>query len=79
MLLRLLILALVLWIIVAALRAYFKAGHSRLSKRRDPHSLEGEDMVLDPQCQSYIPKGDALFQNGNYFCSQKCAALHLNR
>ncbi len=36
-------------------------------------------MVLDPQCQSYIPKGEAFFQKGNYFCSQKCALLHLGR
>jgi len=40
---------------------------------------EGEDMVFDPQCQSYIPKSGALEQSGKYFCSQECARLYLSR
>lgn len=40
---------------------------------------EPEDMVLDPQCQSYLPKGSALLRNGHYFCSEKCARLFLSR
>lgn len=79
MILRLIILAVVLWIVVRALRAYLRAGKSTLSKHRDPRSLQGEDMVLDPQCQSYVPKGNALVHDGKYFCSQKCAALHSSR
>lgn len=36
-------------------------------------------MVLDPQCQSYLPKGSALFRSGYYFCSEQCARLYLVR
>ncbi len=43
------------------------------------HSTEAEEMVLDPQCQSYLPKGDAIFRGGHYFCSEDCAKLYLSR
>jgi YHS domain-containing protein len=36
-------------------------------------------MVLDPQCHSYVPKSDAVFRSGQYFCSQECARLYLAR
>jgi hypothetical protein len=34
---------------------------------------EPEEMVLDPQCQSYIPKCSAIFQRGHYICSEHSA------
>ena len=40
---------------------------------------EGEEMVLDPQCQSYVPKSNAVSASGRYFCSQECAQLYLSR
>lgn len=43
------------------------------------HSTEAEEMVLDPQCQSYLPKGDAIFRGDHYFCSEECAKLYLSR
>jgi YHS domain-containing protein len=36
-------------------------------------------MILDPQCQTYVPKRDAILQAGNYFCSRECAKLFLSR
>jgi YHS domain-containing protein len=36
-------------------------------------------MVLDPQCQSYITKSNAVAVAGRYFCSQECAQLYLGR
>ena len=39
-------------------------------------SREGEQMVEDPQCGTFIPIGDAVSANINgqqrYFCSKKC-------
>ena len=46
---------------------------------RTQSNLDGEEMVLDPQCHSYIPKSDAITQSGRYFCSQECARLYLTR
>ncbi len=40
---------------------------------------EGDKMVLDPQCKSYLPKGDAIQRKGEYFCSEECARLYLSR
>jgi Prokaryotic metallothionein len=77
-LLRLLVFVVLAWIVIAALRAYFIA---RKGTARNPNfaGSNGEEMVLDPQCQSYVPKSEALLRQGNYFCSEKCAALHLTR
>jgi YHS domain-containing protein len=38
-----------------------------------------DEMVFDPQCQTYLPKGEAIRQDGNYFCSRECAKLFLSR
>lgn len=35
-------------------------------------------MVLDPQCQIYLPKADAIARKGHYFCSEECARLYLS-
>jgi hypothetical protein len=48
-------------------------GHS------DVQGKKAEDMILDPQCQSYLPKGDAILRGGHYFCSEECARLYLSR
>jgi hypothetical protein len=76
--LRLLVFVVLAWIVITALRAYFIA---RKGSARNPNFArpKGEEMVLDPQCRSYVPKSEALLREGNYFCSEKCAALHLTR
>jgi hypothetical protein len=38
-----------------------------------------DEMVFDPQCQTYLPKGESIRQGGNYFCSRECAKLFLSR
>ncbi len=42
-------------------------------KTRD---LQGEDMVRDPSCNTYIPKDNALSAKAggevHYFCSEEC-------
>jgi len=57
-----------------------------LSRRKRSRQLrtneqlkEAEEMVLDPQCKSYLPKGDAISRGGHYFCSEECAKLYLSR
>jgi hypothetical protein len=77
-LLRLLVFVVLAWILIAALRAYF-IGRKGSARKANFATSKGEEMVFDPQCQSYVPKSQALFQKGNYFCSEKCAALHLTR
>jgi YHS domain-containing protein len=44
---------------------------------------EPEELVQDPNCQTYIPKTSAVKKriSGNvlYFCSQKCMKRYLKR
>ena len=77
MLLRLLFIVLIVYIAVFAIKAFL--AKARSTKRTRPTAPEGEEMVLDPQCQTYLPKGDAIMQGDNYFCSQECAKLFLSR
>lgn len=56
--------------------AWRKRQQSLDSQRRDG---EPEEMVLDPQCQSYLPKGSAILRSGHYFCSEECARRFLSR
>ena len=58
----------------------FLAGQRRQRNLRNRDgSREAYDMVLDPECKSYLPKGEAIQQNGQYFCSEECARLYLSR
>lgn len=77
MLLRLLILFLLAYIFYTVLKAYWLLRKTRNSHFVDPRTVD--DMVLDPQCQTYLPKNEAISQQGNYFCSRECARLFLLR
>jgi hypothetical protein len=79
LLLRLLLFFCIAYIFYAVLKAYWLArkAHHRNSRFVDPR--KGDDMVLDPQCQTYVPKNEAIAQEGNYFCSRECARLFLSR
>jgi len=46
------------------------------AKPANPAQL-GEQMVLDPQCQTYVPKSDAVIRQGKFFCSEECAQRYL--
>ncbi len=56
------------------LRSAFKAYHEEYNA---PAQLKGEEMVLDPECHTYVIKERALtrrFQGKLYsFCSEACA------
>ena len=47
--------------------------------RAQGSSKGAEEMVLDPQCRSYLPKGDAISRSGHYFCSEECARVYLEK
>jgi len=78
LLLRFLFFLLLGYLIVSALKAYL-IGRKAGSPRRNRTAADGEEMVLDPQCQSYVPKREAIQQGENYFCSRECAKLFLSR
>ncbi len=42
-------------------------------KGRSTDPSQGESMVLDPHCKSYVPRNEAYQSHGHYFCSEECA------
>lgn len=71
-LLRLLFLCVVIYIVYSALKPLLRGGN----KPVDPEQL-GEQMVLDPQCQTYVPESQAVARHGKFFCSEECAQRYL--
>jgi YHS domain-containing protein len=57
-------------VVRSAVRAYHKEDHQR-------SRLMGEEMVQDPRCRMYVPKGRAVTRRVNgklcHFCSEACA------
>jgi hypothetical protein len=76
-LLRLLFFLLLAYIVLLVVRAYLAGGKTR--RNRAASIDKGEEMVLDPQCLSYVPKKEAVFKNDRYFCSEECAQRYLTR
>jgi len=74
LLFRLIILVVLIFLLLSLLKLYL--ARTRGAPRRPP-PIEGEDMALDPQCQSYVPKREAIEAGGNYFCSRECAERFL--
>jgi len=77
-LLRLILILVICYIAISALKSLRRGGKSKLSTRQKS-SVEAEEMVFDPQCRSYVPKSEALIMSGQYFCSQECARIYLSR
>ena len=71
-LLRIVVLFVVIYIVYSALKPLLR-GSQKLAQ---PEQL-GEQMVLDPQCQTYVPKSQAVNRQGKYFCSEECAQRYL--
>ncbi len=70
MILKFLILGLLVYLFIVL----FYSSLKRKGSNRDPS--EGDSMVLDPHCKSYVPKNDAYRSAGHYFCSEECARAH---
>jgi len=79
LLLRLLLFCLFLCLLYLAIKAYRLGQKNDKRRERFPDASAGDEMVLDPQCQTYVPKGEAFWQQGKYFCSRECARLFLSR
>lgn len=72
--LRLLFFVLLVFVLLLLIKSYLV--RSRGGSRR-PAPDDGEEMAMDPQCQSYVPKREAIEAGGNYFCSRECAERFL--
>ena len=70
---KLILLILCGFVIYSMISGLLRPGKPKRPKNR---SDEGEVMVEDPQCGTYLPLGDAIKANihgrQHYFCSKKC-------
>ena len=73
-----LIIAVVILYLIHRLVKTFRLPSGKKSEKfpRRPAPIEGEDMVKDPYCNTYIPLSDAYKASINgetlYFCSKEC-------
>jgi hypothetical protein len=78
LLLRIFLLVVLFYLFLVLLRS-FLSWRKRGAGSGGRGSSAAEEMVQDPQCLSYVPKGEAVLRGGNYFCSERCATLFLSR
>ena len=78
---------LILWLIVGFLvYTVFQIIKQALLKPPAPppeKTSRGEEMVLDPECGTYVPRNDAIKAQvkgaAHYFCSTDCRDKHQKR
>lgn len=58
-------------------KIYFAARRPKRPTAGRNGATRAEEMVLDPQCKSYLPKSEAMLRGDQYFCSERCASLYL--
>jgi len=64
------------------LRSLFHAARQRESDHAE-RPRHGEEMVLDPECGTHIPRSDALSAQvagtSRFFCSRECRDAYLRK
>jgi hypothetical protein len=75
---RFILFLLIAYVIYSLLKSYVVSRKIK-SGRPQQHAGDEEEMVFDPQCQSYLPKKDAIARGDKFFCSEECAKLYLSR
>jgi uncharacterized protein len=74
--LRLLLLAIIIYFGYRLFKGYFLQIPKKGTDISTARSRRGEEMVLDPQCGTYVPRSDALEGHTDgkkyYFCSKEC-------
>jgi uncharacterized protein len=73
---RLLLLAIIIYLGYRLFKGYFLQIPKKGTDISTARSRRGEEMVLDPQCGTYVPRGDALEGTiggqKQFFCSKEC-------
>jgi len=79
---RILIYIILIFLLYRIIMAFLYPKKAPMQQKGKPVP-QGDEMVLDPVCQSYYPKTEALrVRNGNeiiYFCSEECREIFLNK
>ena len=74
---RLFIFLVLAYLVFIIIKVLFSSNRTTLLKRNRKPLDKGEELVLCLQCQSYVPKAEAVSSRGNYFCREECARLFM--
>ena len=76
---RIFLLFILAYLVFLLIKVCFSSSSKKPLRRPQELLDKGEEMVLDPQCQSYHPRNGAIFSHGYYFCSEECARVFVGR
>ena len=66
-----------IFVVYYAIKTVFRAAISAAGKDRRDRQLPGDEMVLDPECRTYVVKHRAVIRRIGgkrcFFCSEACA------
>ncbi len=79
MALRFLVLFILAYLVFLLIKVFFSSSSKKRLRRPQERLDKAEEMVLDPQCQSYLTRNEAIFSHGYYFCSEECARVFVRR
>lgn len=69
-LLRVILLALLIWFIISLYRRFKSLGEQRREQTRRQQNRPIENMVRCAQCGVHVPEKEAVEQGGQYYCSR---------
>ena len=72
---RLIILLLLAYLIFFIVSTFFFSSRTKRLKGSKERPDQDQELVLCLHCQSYVPKTEAVFSRGRYFCTEECARL----
>ena len=80
-LLTLVIIGILLYTLRSIIRSFVRGTAPHEDRKRA--RLMGEEMVRDPECRTYVPKGRAIVRRVNsvdlFFCSETCAQQYADK
>ena len=77
--LRFLLLFILAYVVILLIKVCFSSKRKKHLRWPQERVDKEEEMVLDPQCQSYLARNEAIYSYGYYFCSEECARLFVRR
>jgi len=76
---KFLLLFILAYLVFLLIKVFFSSSSKKRLRRPQELLDKAEEMILDPQCQSYITRNEARFFHGYYFCSEECARVFVGR
>lgn len=74
---RAILIFILLFLVYQSVKVVFRTAMRNAQGNDERSRLRGEDMVLDPECRTYVLKERAVTRSARgakqYFCSEACA------